>query len=69
MYILYEFFPSYVVPLSGAILVDVWISVGKFSQLVDAETQKQMLIDQGIPSNYLRILTDQDPVPSDIPSP
>lgn len=46
----------------------VWIVASQHSQLIDAQSQLNIFINSGIESKYLRELTDQDPVPTDIVS-
>lgn len=38
---------------------ELWIKVGSFSQLVDAEAQVQRFIDQGIPPENLEIRQEE----------
>jgi hypothetical protein len=68
MFLIYKFivsgFDENLNPISNQ-----WLVASQHSQLVDAQAQLQRFIDSGINSNYLRQLTDQDAVPSDIPTP
>ncbi len=67
MYIIYKFFQSYVDFVTSETQLDVWIAAACFTQLVDAEDQMQRFIDMGDDPDYLRLLMDSDPVPTDIP--
>lgn len=68
MYCLYQFFPTYS-PYKDVTQTNIWVQVQICTLLEDAEAQQTRLIASGIDSNYLRQLTDADPVPNDIPSP
>ena len=69
MYLIYQFYPSYIVPILETTETNVWKMSGQFSILEDSNVQLQRFIDSGVDVNYLRQLTDADPIPNDIPSP
>ena len=66
MNLIYQFFLNYT-PIFSSSQTNVWIVVGRFSNQIDSDSQQTRLIDSGIDANYLRQLTDADPVPTDIP--
>lgn len=69
MFVIYQFFPSFIDPITADVSYNIWKKVSTNSLLVDAQAQLSRLISYGVDSNYLRQLTDADPVPTDIPSP
>ena len=69
MFIIYRFYSSYLDSITKQTILNVWEITSQHSQLIDAEAQLQRFIDSGVSVNYLRLLTDQDPIPTDIPTP
>lgn len=70
MYLIYQFFTLYSdgMPWSTP-QTNVWIISSEHTYFNDATDQLQRFIDSGINPNYLRVLTDSSPAPTDIPTP
>jgi hypothetical protein len=69
MYLVYQFFPSYVDPISNSVRTNVWVVSSSCSLLSDASAQLARFVSSGVDPNYLQQLTDSQAAPTGIPSP